>query len=100
MRFENGYETKTTFWQDFTIADAFGVSAIEDTFNRSFRDWKTNVEYVTELAMIMSIKSCYWYENNNDAYTTLYSNLYHKVDEWCMNHLKGNDLTYYLKTTD
>ena len=29
----NGYEMKTTFWNDFTIADAFGINAIKDTFN-------------------------------------------------------------------
>ena len=32
IKLENGYETKTTFWEDFTIADAFGVDAINDTF--------------------------------------------------------------------
>ena len=35
----NGYETFTTFWQDFTIADRFGVSAIKDTFKRAFNEW-------------------------------------------------------------
>ena len=61
---ENGYETKTTFWDDFTIADSFGVDAINDTFNRSFDGWKNNVEYITELAMVMSWKSCYYYGKN------------------------------------
>lgn len=28
----NGYETKTTFWEDFSIADVFGVSAVKDTY--------------------------------------------------------------------
>lgn len=100
MRFENGYETKTTFYEDFTIADAFGIDAIEDTFKRSFNNWKNNLEYVTELAMIMSIKSCIHYERGNDVYTSLYSDLYHRVDNWCMNNLKGSDLTYYIQTTD
>lgn len=35
---ENGYKMKTTFWNDFTIADCFGIDAIEDTYKRSFRD--------------------------------------------------------------
>lgn len=96
---ENGYEIKTTFWQDFTIADAFGTAAIQDTFNQSFRDWKNNLEYITELAMVMSWKSCDWY-GKNEQYVILYSELYHKVDCWCCNNLKGSDLEYYLKTTD
>ena len=28
---ENGYELQTTFWNDFSIADRFGLSAIQDT---------------------------------------------------------------------
>ena len=99
MILENGYKTKTTFWEDFSVADAFGADAIRDTFNRSFRDWKNNLEYITELAMVMSWKSCSYY-NKNDEYMNLYSDLYHKVDGWCMNNLKGNDLSYYLDTTD
>ena len=37
---ENGNEVKTTFWEDFSIAERFGLSAIQDTFNRSFKEWK------------------------------------------------------------
>lgn len=99
MILENGYKTKATFWEDFSVADAFGVDAIRDTFDRSFRDWKNNLEYITELAMVMSWKSC-WYYGKNEEYMNLYSDLYHKVDNWCMDNLKGNDLSYYLDTTD
>ena len=95
----NGYEMQTTFWSDFTIADAFGVDAIKDTFNRAFNEWKSNVEYITELAMVMSWKSCFYY-GKNEEYMNLYSELYHKVDEWCMDNLKENDLVYYIQTTD
>ena len=42
LKLENGYELKTTFWEDFTIAESFGVEAILDTFNRSFDNWKNN----------------------------------------------------------
>ena len=37
---ENGYELQTTFWEDFSIADRFGLTAILDTFNRAFKEWK------------------------------------------------------------
>lgn len=33
---ENGYELQTTFWEDFSIADRFGLSAIQDTFKRKY----------------------------------------------------------------
>ena len=99
QRLENGYELKTTFWSDFTIADAFGVEAIKDTFSRSFDNWKNDVEYITELTMVMSWKSCY-YHGKNEEYMNLYSELYHKADSWCMDNLKDKDLGYYIQTTD
>ncbi len=95
----NGYELKTTFWDDFTIADSFGEDAIKDTFKRAFNEWKHNVEYVTELAMVMSWKSCFYFRKNEE-FMVLYSNLYHEVDEWCMNNLNNEDLIYYINTTD
>lgn len=99
MRLENGYETKTTFWEDFSIADAFGIPAIKDTFNRAFSEWKHNYEYITELCMVMSWKSCAWYDKDNQK-SELYANYYHEVDNWCLDNLKGDELTYYIKTTD
>ena len=36
----NGYEMQTTFWQDFSIADRFGIDAVKDTYNRAFKEWK------------------------------------------------------------
>lgn len=29
-----------------------------------------------------------------------YQDLYKKADEWCINHLKNQDLIYYLQTFD
>jgi hypothetical protein len=33
---QSGYQMKTTFWQDFSIAEKFGLEAIRDTFKRAF----------------------------------------------------------------
>lgn len=46
---ENGYEVRTTFWEDFSIADLFGLPSILDTFKRAFKEWKGNYVYLTEL---------------------------------------------------
>ena len=53
---ENGYELQTTFWNDFSIADRFGLSAIQDTFNRAFKEWKENYKYLTELVLVLNHK--------------------------------------------
>lgn len=95
----SGYQPITTFWSDFTIADAFGASAVKDTYNRAFNDWKNNTEYITELALILNWKIWYW-QDKNEALARLYDRLWREVDQWCMDNLTGDDLQYYLQTTD
>lgn len=53
---EYGYQPKTTFWMDFSIADKFGIAAIKDTYDRAFKEWKTNHVYLTELVMVLNHK--------------------------------------------
>lgn len=95
-----GYEVKTTFWEDFSIAEKFGVSAIKDTYNRAFNNWKSNTEYITELSMVLNHKGWQFYYNNNEQIAQLYFDLWGKCDAWCMQNLKGKDLQYYISTTD
>ena len=38
MRFLD-YECQTTFWEDFTIADEFGLEAVRDTYSRVRAEW-------------------------------------------------------------
>ena len=94
------YEMKTTFWMDFTIADAFGTVAVEDTFNRAFGEWRTDTVYVTELALVMNWKCWDHYEKGNAELSTLYSKLYYVVRDWCLDNLEGEDFEYYYRTTD
>lgn len=96
---DNGYELKTTFWDDFTIADAFGIEAIKDTYNRAFNEWKHDHIYITELCMVMNWKMFYWFEKDDSKYQ-LYYDLFTTLDEWCMENLKDEQLDYFLKTTD
>ena len=95
-----GYECKTTFWDDFSIADKFGRFGIIDTFKRAFKAWKSNIEYLTELVMVLNWKCWAFYEKGDQETSMLYQQLYEKADAWCMDNLKGDDLNYYLRTTD
>jgi len=97
---ENGYEMKTTFWQDFTIADLFGLDAVQQTYNNAFKEWKKDTVYITELALVVNWKCWQHYNKNNMAMYELYHDLYYKTRDWCLNHLKGKDLKYYIDTTD
>ena len=100
-----GYKQITTFFEDFSIADRFGISAIKDTYKRAFKGWKDNVEYITELDMVLNWKSWQFAPKeqggeDNDAYCKLYSDLYYELRDWCFENLKGDDLEYYIRTTD
>lgn len=95
-----GYQAQTTLWGDFGVADDFGEDAIKDTFKRTFRAFKDDEIYGTELAMVLNHKAWQHYANENDKLTALYSELFDKVDSYILDHWQGEKLTYYLKTTD
>ena len=95
-----GYEPKTTFWSDFSIAEPFGEKAIRDTYKRAFKEWKNNKEYVTELVMMLNWKIWHHNDKGHDALAHLYDELWREADEWCMKNLKGDDLKYYIRQTD
>jgi len=94
-----GYKPITTFYEDFSIADKFGVSAIKDTFKRAFKGWKNNYEYLTEFVMALNWKI--WEHNeHNDEYAELYNSLWEQARDYAEENLKGDELNYYYRITD
>lgn len=95
----NGYKPITTFWMDFSIADKFGHKAVQDTYNRAFRDWKNDYKYLTELVMVLNHKA-WQHHGRNQVLSEIYVVLY----EACYNHaletLKGEELKYFFSVTD
>ena len=94
-----GYKPLTTFYTDFSIAEKFGLDGIKSTYEVAFRSWKNNYKYLTELAMVLNWKCWRWYEVNNE-YSQLYTELYHQLDDWIFDNLTGEELEYYISTTD
>lgn len=90
----------TTFWKDFSIADAFGVKAIKDTYRRAFAEWKSDYRYLTDLVMVLNHKCWQHYDNGNNELSRLYSDLYYKADAYACENLKGEELSYYFRVTD
>lgn len=99
MRLANGYTLTTTFWEDFSIADRFGVPAIKDTFKRAFKEWKNDYIYLTELVIVLNHKIWQHYQSN-DAYAELYNDLWEKADKYACTHLKGDELSFFYRITD
>lgn len=94
-----GYTPITTFYEDFSIADRFGISAIKDTFKRAFENWKDNYKYLTELVMALNWKIWEHYEIN-EKIARVYNDLWEKADAYAQDNLKGDELRYFYATTD
>lgn len=75
-----GYTPITTFWEDFSIAEKGGLSAIKDTYNSALQ-WKENIKYMAELLLVVNHKSIVFAELTRegstvkDAYRWYYRNL-------------------------
>lgn len=99
MQLGNDYQTITTFWSDFSIAELFGQQAVKETYTRVFSEWKNNYQFLTELVMILNHKIWYWYQKN-DTYAELYNELWGQADAYACSNLKGEELKYFYRVTD
>lgn len=93
-------EFKTTFWDDFTIADKLGPDAIRETFERAFNEWKKDYRYLTDLVIQLNWKLWDHYSKGNEKIAKLYNDLWEKADEYALDNLQGDELRYFLEQTD
>lgn len=113
MAAEIGYEPKTTFWQDFCIAEKFGVSAVKDTFKRAFSEWKHDSVYLAEMALVLNHRGWVWWhvadKLNKDGkreadiaewISDSYFDLFREVTAWARDNYTGEDLDYFNQTID
>ncbi|MCQ2189285.1 MAG: hypothetical protein MJZ00_05180 [Paludibacteraceae bacterium] len=103
-RFEEERE-ETTFWEDFSVADAFGVDAIKETFDSAFEGWKHDYKYLTELSIVLNHKIWQWYgmrgkHKNADPLSRLYDTLWKEVHSFALNTLQNEELSFYCEVTD
>lgn len=95
-----GYKPQTTFYEDFSIADVFGTSAIKDTYKRGLEACESlGYVYLTEFVMALNWKIWEHYQSN-DTYGRLYNDLWMQACEFATTTLKGEELSYYYRTTD
>ena len=96
---ENGYKPQFTFYEDFSIADHFGISAVKSTYTSAFNEWKDDYQALTELCLALNWKIQEHYKEHPDL-AKVYNTLWGKADNYARTHLKGEDWIYYDKTTD
>lgn len=99
MTLANGYEMKTTFWNDFSIADKFGLDAIQDTYNRALKEWKNDIVYMTELVIVLNHKIWAWFKEDEN-FARIYDKLWREADEFIYENFSEEDISYYLKISD
>lgn len=98
-----GYVPQTTIWNDFMIAERFGTAEIQNTYDRIMEEWKGNYIYLTELVMILNWNIWYWDgagPKYAEDYARLYNDLWLAADQYAVDHLKGEELEYFIRTVD
>lgn len=98
---ETGYKPLTTLWNDFSIADAFGLQAIKETYTSGLDYAKNDYKNMTELVLVLNHKCWQHYEKDNDK-SMLYSDLYYAAQDAFFDLYRDNQdaCEYYYRTTD
>lgn len=99
MTLPNGYTTFTTFNYDFAIADAFGVAAVQDTYNRAFKEWKNDIKYITELVIILNYGIWKHYQSNEEL-ALLYDKLWQECQDYVYENFSDDDISYFYNITN
>lgn len=94
-----GYDTISTFFDDFSKAEEKGFSAIMDKYRHLFNEWKHDYKMFTELVMVLNHKV--WLNSKeNEPLALFYDKLWRQADNWGCENLKGEELEYYYRTLD
>lgn len=101
-----GYKPLTKHYEFLKNCESLGRKDLREGFNKIFQIEQTQYEntndprFITELAMV--VNWLMWEANDNGiiSLSVTYERYYHKVNDWCLNNLKGDNLTYYVRTTD
>ena len=90
---------KTTFYEDFSMAEMFGKEAIIDTYRRCLSEWTGDVEYFTEFVVALNhkIRERHWKENKVER---LYIDLRKKADSCALDIFQDEDKEYYIRESD
>ena len=96
-----GYEPITTFWRDFSVCDFFGdEEMLKKTYEIASNYAKSDYKKLTELVIVLNHKLWEHYYAKHDKIARIYDKWWKEMDSYACNHLKGEELSYFYKTTD
>ena len=99
----SGEEYKTTFQFHFDVADHFGIKAVKDIFKKAFEDWKSDIEYITELCIVMNTRCWFWHKEGNTELSELYAEFFYQVKNYVYSKkskFTEEDRSYFFEMTD
>ena len=94
-----GYVFMTSFHDDFDAADHLGLKEIKNTYNRTFRKWRSNIEYLTELVLVLNQRAWFWNDKNKTT-AKLYDDLYDTLVNYINTNFSDEDLNYFYDILD
>lgn len=94
-----GKERKTTFFADLSIAECYGIKAVNDTYKNVMRSWGDDLEYMCEWVICLNQKIWQHYDKNRNL-AKVYDDLWRKADKHCKKTFKGEELIEYLNYID
>lgn len=106
----NDYERKTTYTNDFSIAEwcapIEGMNAVADTLRNALQNWRDSIEFFAEIIIVLNMKSLEHEARKNSNYCKLYSDMYYMVRDlyfdWFDKDNKQHDkaMYYYYQYVD
>ena len=95
------WRPSTLYWQRFSIAEKYGIEEVRSVHDEIFLEAKKDYKLLTELVMILNHKSWQHCENiESTELCKLYSDLFYRDKEYALSRLEGDELSYFLDTTD
>lgn len=94
-----GYTPITDLWQRFSeTEDAEGAKGVRKLYRTAFEECLYDYKKLTELVMVLNHKI--FAHRKDDALARTYDALWRKADGYACDTLKGDEESYYYRTTD
>ena len=85
IKAETGYEPMYTFYEDLSIAEKFGLGAVQETYDTIMKNWSNDYKALTEFVMALNWKT--WEHADKEGRCSsklceLYIKLFEKAEDY------------------
>lgn len=95
-----GYKPLTTYWSEFSIAEKDEPEKVIELYHEKIKETTGDYKALTELVLVLNQKLWESFENNNNSRARLYQKLWNRAVTHAFDTLEGEELDYYIQTTD